>query len=249
MDNNDSNRVFEELVEKTIYEELLKLKNSLSKANNYTIKRYITIKEATYSTGISSSVLRQLTYSRAMPHLKLRGRLVFEEEKIIDTVAEYKNYGWTDPNNNWDVTKVQSEIMNFNTENGGAKMIEDILREIIRDELNKFSNDLRAEAKQDKTSYYGRTVFTVKEAAEYFRTSPATIYSLIKEDEMPHFKIQSRSFIVLEEAEAFLWRETAKSYASEGNIYWQRILQNLDWEEKERNSAYKRALKRMEESF
>lgn len=66
---------------------------------------------------------------------------------------------------------------------------------------------------------------------------------------MPHFKIQSRSFIVLEEAEAYLWRETAKSYATQGNIYWQRILQNLDWEEKERNAAYARALKKLEEEL
>ncbi|WP_342540355.1 hypothetical protein MHI39_23770 [Heyndrickxia sp. FSL K6-6286] len=53
----------------------------------------------------------------------------------------------------------------------------------------------------------------------------------------------------MEEAEAFLWRETAKSYAEKGNIYWQRILQNLDWEEKERNTTYARALKRLEKGF
>lgn len=64
---------------------------------------------------------------------------------------------------------------------------------------------------------------------------------------MPHLKIQSRFFVVLEETEAFLWRETAKSYAIKGNIYWQRILQTLDSEEKERENAYSRALKRLEE--
>lgn len=64
---------------------------------------------------------------------------------------------------------------------------------------------------------------------------------------MPHLKIQSRFYIVLEEAEAYLWRETAKSYADKGNIYWKRILQKLDWEETERELAYKKALKRLEE--
>jgi len=66
---------------------------------------------------------------------------------------------------------------------------------------------------------------------------------------MPHLKIQSRFYIVLEEAEAYLWRETAKSYTIEGNIYWKRILQRLDWEEKERKLAYEKALKRLEESY
>lgn len=66
---------------------------------------------------------------------------------------------------------------------------------------------------------------------------------------MPHFKIQSRLYIVLEEAEAYLWRETAKSYAIKGNVYWQRILQRLDWEEAERSSAYEKALKRLEERY
>ncbi|WP_336765626.1 helix-turn-helix domain-containing protein [Paenibacillus sp. USHLN196] len=98
-----------------------------------------------------------------------------------------------------------------------------------------------------KESYYGRTVLTIKEASQHFRTSPATIYGLIKEDGMPHLKIQSRFYIVLEEAEAFLWRETAKSYATKGNIYWQRILQRLNWEEQEGNKAYEKALKRLEE--
>ncbi|WP_281889557.1 hypothetical protein [Paenibacillus sp. YYML68] len=62
-------------------------------------------------------------------------------------------------------------------------------------------------------------------------------------------KLQSRFYVVLEEAEAFIWRETAKSYAIKGNIYWQRILQRLDWEEKERENAYTKALKRLEEGI
>lgn len=249
MENKENSHSFESLIIKIIHEEMLKFRNYLSQMKKTTSKRYITMKEAVRTTGISSSVLRQLTYSRAMPHLKVRGRIIFEENAIKDTVSEYKEFGWTDPEDNWKVEKVQSEILAFEKNKEDSKMIEDILREIIREELDKFSKDLYASAEKEKTRYYGRTVLTVKEAAEYFRTSPATIYSLIKEEGMPHFKIQSRSFIVLEEAEAFLWRETAKSYAEKGNIYWQRILQNLDWEEKERNGAYARALKRLEEDF
>lgn len=249
MENKENGYSFEALITKIIHEELLMFRNHLSQLKNPTSKRYITIKEAVSSTGISSSVLRQLTYSRAMPHLKVKGRIIFEENAIKDTVSEYKELGWSDPEDKWAVAKVQSEILAFEKDKEDSKMIEDILREIIKEELDKFSRDLSAETKKEKTRYYGRTVLTVKEAAEYFRTSPATIYSLIKEEGMPHFKIQSRSFIVLEEAEAYLWRETAKSYATQGNIYWQRILQNLDWEEKERNAAYARALKKLEEEF
>ncbi|MBB6447036.1 helix-turn-helix domain-containing protein [Bacillus benzoevorans] len=249
MGNKENSYSFEDLIIKIIHEEMLMLRNHLSQMKNPTSKRYITMNEAVSSTGISSSVLRQLTYSRAMPHLKVKGRIIFDENAIKETVSEYKEFGWSDPEDQWAVANVQSEILAFEKNKEDSKMIEDILREIIREELDKFSTDLYAEAKKEKTRYYGRTVLTVKEAAEYFRSSPATIYNLIKEEGMPHFKIQSRSFIVLEEAEAFLWRETAKSYAEKGNIYWQRILQNLDWEEKERNAAYARALKRLEEDF
>lgn len=241
MEKIDSDYSFEALIIKIMHVELLELRNQLSQTKSSNSRRYITINEAVSSTGISSSVLRQLTYSRAMSHLKIKGRRIFDENAIKETVAEYKKFGWTDPENKWAVTKVKSEIQDFEKNKEKAKMIEDILREIIREELDKFSKDLFKVSKKEKTRYYGRTVLTVKEAAEYFRTSPATIYSLLKEEGMPHFKIQSRSYIVLEEAEAFLWRETAKSYAEQGNIYWQRILQNLDWEEKERNAAYARA--------
>ncbi|MDQ0246509.1 excisionase family DNA binding protein [Bacillus fengqiuensis] len=248
MNNSAIEISFETLLREVIHEELFQLKNRISKTNSPASKRYITMKEVASATGISSSVLRQLTYSRTMPHLKVKGRLIFEENEIKETITEYKEFGWSDPERNWDVSKVQREIINFEKSKGGPKLIEDILRQIIREELDKFSSDLIKQTKQEKTNYYGRTILTIKEAAEYFRTSSATIYNLIKEDAMPHLKIQSRLFVVLEEAEAFLWRETAKSYATEGNIYWQRILQNLDWEEEERKAAYEKALKRLEEN-
>jgi len=184
-----------------------------------------------------------------MPHRKLKSRIIFDEAEISETISNYKKFGWTDPENYWDVTIVKSQIDCFNRKKEEPLMIEDIFRKIIKEELDTFSTEILNYTKKEKESYYGRTILTIKEAAEHFRTSSATIYSLIKEEGMPHFKIQSRFYIVLEEAEAYLWRETAKSYAIKGNIYWQRILQRLDWEEAERNSAYEKALKRLEERY
>ncbi|MDT0163531.1 helix-turn-helix domain-containing protein [Bacillus sp. AG4(2022)] len=239
---------FEHLLETIVKDEISISVNKLNKSEKYPIKKYLTIKEVSSLTGIGSSVIRQLTLSRAMPHRKVKSRIILDENEIKETIESYKKFGWTDPDKNWDVKSVQSEIADFQKTREEPTMIDEILRKIIREELASFSNEIKNYATKDKESYYGRTVLTIKEAANHFRTSPSTIYSLIKEDGMPHFKIYSRHYIVLEEAEAFLWRETAKSYADEGNIYWQRILQRLDWEEKERNAAYEKALKRLEES-
>jgi predicted DNA-binding transcriptional regulator AlpA len=238
---------FEFLLKKIVNEEFTYFIDTLTKNVDVLPNKYLTIKEVSKITGIGTYTLRQLTYARAMPHRKIKARLLFEEREIKETISDYKKFGWTDPENCWDVHLVRNEIMHFERNKGGNKMIEDILREIIRDELNNFSKDIKKHTNKEKTSYYGRTVLTIKEAAAHFRTSPSTIYNLIKEDGMPHFKIQSRFYIVLEEAEAYLWRETAKSYTIEGNIYWQRILQRLEWEEKEREIAYEKALKRLEE--
>lgn len=243
------NKSFEILLKEVFHEEFSHFNDDLDKKVDSLPKKYLTIKEVYKMTGIGTYTLRQLTYARAMPYRKIKARIIFEEREIKETISDYNKFGWTDPDKNWDVQLVQDEIMQFEREKGGNIMIEDILREIIREELNNFSKDIKKHTNKEKTSYYGRTVLTIKEAATHFRTSPSTIYSLIKEDGMPHFKIQSRFYIVLEEAEAYLWRETAKSYANEGNIYWQRILQRLDWEEKERELAYAKALKRLEESY
>jgi excisionase family DNA binding protein len=248
VENQLSSYSFEYLLESIIKDELSTSVNNLYKDKEYSSRKYLTIKEVSSLTGIGSSVIRQLTLSRAMPHRKVKSRIILDENEIQETIDIYKKFGWTDPDNNWDVKTVQSEIANFYKTKEEPTMIDEILRKIIREELASFSNEIKNYAKKDKESYYGRTVLTIKEAANHFRTSPSTIYSLIKEEGMPHFKIHSRHYIVLEEAEAYLWRETAKSYADEGNIYWQRILQRLDWEERERNSAYQKALKRLEES-
>ncbi|WP_096187973.1 helix-turn-helix domain-containing protein [Evansella halocellulosilytica] len=239
---------FEELFQFVVKDEVSQFVRTLGENEKNTTKKYLTLQEVSQLTGIGTYTLRQLTFTRAMPHRKVLSRLIFLEDEITETINNYKKYGWTDPDNKWDVSAVQAEIESLRKEKEESPMIEDIFRKIIREELNNFSDEIKSESQKKKESYYGRTVLTIKEAANHFRTSPATVYGLIKEEGMPHFKIHSRYFIVLEEAEAYLWRETAKSYAIEGNIYWQRILERLDWEEKERNAAYEKALKRLEES-
>lgn len=247
MNEQLNNASFEYLLGSIIKDEISASINGLFSNKEDSSKKYLTIKEVSSLSGIGSSVIRQLTLSRAMPHRKVKSRIILVENEIQETIENYKKFGWTDPDNHWDVKSVQTEIVNFHKKETPT-MIDEILRKIIREELANFSNEIKNYAKKDKESYYGRTVLTIKEAANHFRTSPSTIYNLIKEDGMPHFKIYSRHYIVLEEAEAYLWRETAKSYADEGNIYWQRILQNLDWEERERRAAYEKALKRLEDS-
>lgn len=239
---------FESLLGTLIHEELSQLISTLEINNKFIPKKYLTINEISSITGIGSYTLRQLTFARAMPHRKVKSRIIFDEQEISETIFKFKLHGWTDPDKDWDVTEVQSEINKFQLKKEAPIMIEEIFRKIIREEFSSFSEEIISRSKNENGSVYGRTILTIKEAAEHFRTSTATIYSLVKEDGMPHLKIQSRFYIVLEEAEAFLWRETAKSYADEGNIYWQRLLQRIDWEEKERDMAYKKALKRLEES-
>lgn len=248
MNGQSSNCSFENLLESIIHNEISNFVEHLDKHSHYTPKKYLTIKEVSKMTGIGTYTLRQLTFSRAMPHRKVRSRIIFDENEILETITNYKKVGWDDPDKSWDVDVVRSEINELNKKEEEPIMIDEILRRIIREELSNFSTELKDFTKKDKESYYGRTILTIKEAANHFRTSPSSIYSLIKEEGMPHLKIHSRHYIVLEEAEAFLWRETAKSYADKGNIYWQRILQRLDWEEKERTAAYEKALKRLEDS-
>lgn len=247
MNEQLNNPSFEYLLGSIIKDEISTSINNLFNDKERSTKKYLTIKEVSSLTDIGTSVIRQLTLSRAMPHRKVKSRIILNENEIQKTIENYKKFGWADPDNHWDVKNVQAEIANFHKKETPT-MIDEILRKIIREELANFSNEIKNYAKKDKESYYGRTVLTIKEAANHFRTSPATIYSLIKEDGMPHLRISSRYYVVLEEAESYLWRETAKSYADEGNIYWQRILQNLDWEERERRAAYEKALKRLEDS-
>lgn len=239
---------FEGLIESILYNEVSQLLKKHMDNNVKEQKKYLTIKEVSSMTGIGTYTLRQLTYARAMPHLRVKSRLLFDAKEIEQTIKDFKEFGWNDPDRKWDVEKVQSDIEELQSKKEDPVMIDGVIRNIIREELEDFSKEILSQTKKDKERYYGRTVLTIKETANYFRTSPSTIYSLIKEDGMPHLKLHSRFLVVLEEAEAFLWRETAKSYAGEGNIYWQRILQRLDWEEKERNLAYGKALKRLEDS-
>ncbi|MEK5478781.1 helix-turn-helix domain-containing protein [Paenibacillus sp. FSL R5-0407] len=238
---------FEHLLGKLLQSELSQLINKLRQPALTTRKKYLTISEVSELTGVGTYTLRQLTFARAMPHRKLKARIIFDQTEITETIEKYKKLGWNDPENEWDVPKIQLQIASLHKKKEETPLIEDIIRKLIKEELESFSKEIASLTKKDKERYYGRTVLTIKEAAEHFRTSPSTIYSLVKDEGMPHLKIQSRFYVVLEEAEAYLWRETAKSYATTGNVYWQRILQRLDWEETERNEAYGRALKRLEE--
>jgi hypothetical protein len=245
MDNN----IFEELIQQILRDEIA---HSLETVMNHQVakpKQYMTIREVADKTGIGAYTIRQLTFSRAMPHRKVKARIIFDYDEIEQTIHTFRMNGWNDPENQWDIKVVQEQIRKFEKTKENPMVIEEIIRKIFKDELSSFTDEIHKLTKGEKEKYYGRTVLTIKEASTHFRTSPATIYNLIKEDGMPHLRIQSRYYIVLEEAEAFLWRETAKSYADSGNIYWQRILQRLDWEEKERNSAYEKALNRLEERF
>lgn len=243
-----NNISFEKHIKEIAHEAITNFIIEVKKQNQSTLKKYITIKELSSKTGIGVFVLRQLTYARAMPHLRVKSRLIFEENEIKETIEHYKTYGWENPKGIWDVEKAKYDIKKIQQVKEGPVMIDEAIRQIFREELISLSDELKKFMKMDKESYYGSTILTVKEAAKYFRTSPSTIYSLINEEGMPHIKIHSRSYIVLEEAEAFLWRETAKHYAEEGNIYWQRILQRLDWEEQKRKASYEKALKRLEDS-
>lgn len=245
--DNKLHFTFEHMLGKLLKSELSQLLDKLRQPEMPSCKKYLTINEVSEITGVGTYTLRQLTFARAMPHRKLKSRIIFDQTEITNTIEKYKKSGWKDPEDEWDVSKVQLQISSFYKEKETTLLIEDIIRKLIKEELESFSREIVSITKKDKERYYGRTVLTIKEAAEHFRTSPSTIYSLLKDEGMPHLRIQSRFYIVLEEAEAYLWRETAKSYAKTGNVYWQRILQRLDWEEAERNLAYERALKRLEE--
>lgn len=209
-------------------------------------KRYVTMKELAGETEIDPYVLRRLTYERAMPHRKVGNRLIFDLNEVQATIHSYKENQWSDSEGIWDVKAVLHELKDNEFKKEAPPMIDEAIRSIIQEELEKFGEELRHKSVKERESYLGRTVLTLQEAAEHFRVSYGTINLLIKEDGMPHLKINSRRLIVLEEAEEFLWRETAKSYSDSGNIYWQRILQKIDAAETKRVAAYEKALNRLE---
>lgn len=209
-------------------------------------KQYVTMKELAGETGIDPYVVRRLTYERAMPHRRVGNRLIFDLTEVQETIQSYKENQWSDEEGVWDVQAVMRELRNNEIKKEAPLMIDEVIRSIVQEELGKFGEELRHKSAKERESYLGRTVLTLQEAAEHFRVSYGTINLLIKEDGMPHLKINSRRLIVLEEAEEFLWRETAKSYSDSGNIYWQRILQKIDAAEAKRVSAYEKALNRLE---
>lgn len=211
------------------------------------LKSYLTMKEVSKKTGLGLSTIGDLMRRRALPHLRVKSKVLFLEEEIRPTIMHYKEFGWTDPDDEWDVAKAFKDVENLRNPKEEPTMIEEALRKIIRDELEVFVQDIKNAT--SKENYMGRTNLTIKEAAKYFRTSPSTITNLIHEEGMPHIRMGSRYIIVLEEAEDFLWRETAKRYADTGNIYWTRILERIDYEDKKRKAAFEKAMYNLENSF
>ncbi|AQQ55255.1 helix-turn-helix domain-containing protein [Planococcus lenghuensis] len=237
---------FESLIQNLFKEEIEIFLVTKKEHKTLKKKRYLTMKETAAETGIDSYVLRRLTYERAMPHRKVGNRLIFDLNEIQDAIQSYKENHWSDSEGVWDVKAVLRELKDNEIKKEAPLMIDEVIRSIIQEELEKIGEELRHKSVKERDSYLGRTVLTLREAAEHFRVSYGTINLLIKEDGMPHLKINSRRLIVLEEAEEFLWRETAKSYSNDGNIYWQRILQKIDAAESKRVSAYEKALNRLE---
>jgi hypothetical protein len=107
------NQSFENLLKDIIKDEFSYFIDSLTKNVDCLPNKYLTIKEVSKITGIGTYSLRQLTFARAMPHRKIKARLLFEEREIKETISDYKKFGWTDPENYWDVHLVQKEIMHF----------------------------------------------------------------------------------------------------------------------------------------
>jgi len=201
---------FEQSFAALFQDELSKLMISIMEPATAPHKHYWTMEETAERTGIGMYVLRRLTRKRAMPHRLVRKRIIFDESEIESTIANYKTLAWEDPDKNWDVGRVRFEIEELRKKKEETFVIEDILRKLIKEELAQFSEDILSQTKKDHERYYGRTNLTLKEAAKHFRVSPATMNALIKQDGMPHYRIRSQYYIVLEEAEAFLWRETAR---------------------------------------
>lgn len=154
MDSKE-NVSFEHLLETIINDELSILVRTLSEHKHNLTKNYLTIKEVSSMTGIGTSVIRQLTLSRAMPHRKVKSRIILDENEIKETIADYKKLGWTDPENNWDVKTVQSEIANFHKKKEEPIMIDEILRKIIREELAVFPMRLRPLQKKTRKDTTG----------------------------------------------------------------------------------------------
>lgn len=110
MNINLSSTSFESLFTSIIHVEISQLVQKLNQQNYYNPRKYLTIKEVSSITGVGTYTLRQLTYSRAMPHRLVKSRIIFDENEIKETIDSYKANGWTDPDHNWDVAKVRTEI-------------------------------------------------------------------------------------------------------------------------------------------
>ncbi|MFC5735894.1 DNA-binding protein [Cytobacillus gottheilii] len=106
MNEQLNNPSFECLLEIIIRDEISNVINNLFNNKDDSAKKYLTIKELSSLTGIGTSIIRQLTLSRAMPHREVKTRIIFDKNEIQETIENYKKFGWTNPDNHWDVKSV-----------------------------------------------------------------------------------------------------------------------------------------------
>jgi len=159
----EQNASFEHLIKSIFNEELALILKTLDQNSLATQRKYLTIKEVSKLSGIGTYTLRQLTYARAMPHRKIKSRIIFDESEIQDTNSMYKEVGWDDPEKEWDIKGVQDEIDALLNKKEEPMMIDDILRKIIKEELADFSAEILSKTKKENERYYGRTVLTIKD--------------------------------------------------------------------------------------
>ncbi|MCY8573598.1 hypothetical protein [Bacillus haynesii] len=107
------------------------------------LKSYLTMKEVSKKTGLGLSTLGDLMRRRAMPHLRVKSKVIFLEEEIRQTIMHYKKFGWTDPDDEWDVEKAFKDVENLRNTKEEPTMIEEAIRKIIRDELEVFVQDIK----------------------------------------------------------------------------------------------------------
>ncbi|WP_281889554.1 hypothetical protein [Paenibacillus sp. YYML68] len=148
MNTQSLNPSFEFLFSSVFHDEIVQAVIKLRQRYTYTPNKYLTIKEVSSITGIGTYTLRQLTYARAMPHRLVKSRIMFVENEIKATIDCYKDNGWADPNHDWDVKEAQNEINTFQKSKEGSILIEEIIRKIIREELNSFLREIQSTKKK-----------------------------------------------------------------------------------------------------
>ncbi|MBG9912806.1 hypothetical protein ABD83_15475 [Bacillus xiamenensis] len=103
--------LFESFIRNTLKEEFDKILHlSLIKEESVANKTYLTMNEITERTKLKTSTIGDLIRRRAMPHLRVKSRIIFIEAEILPTINHYKKHGWTDPDDFWSVSNVIKEV-------------------------------------------------------------------------------------------------------------------------------------------